>query len=88
MADERRYYDPKTKTFLPGARCNIEQYRMLLRSSDKRHVTDWNEWSDTHPPHTCPPYPSFSSSLLRGLRDGPSPVRLCGESPVFSSSSE
>ncbi|MFH1731352.1 MAG: pentapeptide repeat-containing protein, partial [Planctomycetota bacterium] len=29
-----------------GARCNVEQYRMLKRCSEKRDVTEWNTWRD------------------------------------------
>ena len=30
--------------FERGARCNIEQYRMLKRCSEKRDVAEWNAW--------------------------------------------
>ncbi len=34
--------------FKTGDRCNIEQYRMLKRCSDKKDITEWNDWRLAH----------------------------------------
>lgn len=50
MADERRYYDPETGTFLPGARINIEQYEILKRCSDRGgDISEWQQYRENHP---------------------------------------
>lgn len=38
---ERRY-DPEL--LKKGLRCDLDQYEMLKRCSDKRDITEWNEW--------------------------------------------
>jgi len=49
MAD-RRYYDPETKTFLPGARMNIEQYEILKRCSYRDgDISEWQRYRAEHP---------------------------------------
>ncbi len=35
--------------FEPGARCIIEQYNMLKRCSEKKDMTEWNDWRDANP---------------------------------------
>ncbi len=35
--------------FRIGARCNIEQYRMLKRCSEKKDMTEWNSWHNVNP---------------------------------------
>ena len=32
--------------FKPGDRCNIEQYKMLIRCSKNNDISEWNEWRD------------------------------------------
>ena len=32
-----------------GLRCDLDQYEMLKRCSDKRDITEWNEWRKEHP---------------------------------------
>jgi len=48
MASGETFYDTKTETFLPGARCDIEQYRMLQRCSKAKDISEWNQWRKTH----------------------------------------
>ncbi|MCK4374777.1 MAG: pentapeptide repeat-containing protein [Candidatus Brocadiae bacterium] len=48
MASGETFYDAKTETFLPGARCDIEQYRMLKRCSKGGDIGEWNQWRDKH----------------------------------------
>jgi len=50
MAEERRYYDPETRTFLPGARIHIEQYEILKRCSDRGgDISEWHQYWAEHP---------------------------------------
>ncbi len=44
--DERRY-DPEL--LKKGLRCDLDQYEMLKRCSDKKDITEWNEWRHRHP---------------------------------------
>jgi len=44
MADEYDGYQ-----FKPGDRCNIEQYRILKRCSDRKDISEWNDWRDENP---------------------------------------
>ncbi len=48
MASGKTFYDTKTETFLPGARCNIEQYRILQRCSEAKDISEWNQWRKKH----------------------------------------
>jgi len=32
-----------------GLRCDLDQYEMLKRCSDKKDMTEWNEWRKEHP---------------------------------------
>ncbi|TKJ33848.1 MAG: hypothetical protein CEE38_19695 [Planctomycetes bacterium B3_Pla] len=44
--DERRY-DPKL--LKKGLRCDLNQYEMLRRCSDRKDMTEWNKWRESHP---------------------------------------
>lgn len=32
-----------------GLRCDVQLYEMLKRCSDKKDITEWNEWRENHP---------------------------------------
>ena len=32
-----------------GLRCDLDQYEMLKRCSDKKDITEWNQWRQKHP---------------------------------------
>ena len=50
MVQRTRYYDPETETFLPGARCHIEQYEILKRCSEAGgDVSEWQAYRKAHP---------------------------------------
>ncbi len=50
MAERRRYYDPETKTFLPGARIDIEQYAILKRCSARGgNPAEWQAYLRNNP---------------------------------------
>lgn len=43
---EERRYDPEL--LKKGYRCDLDQYEMLKRCSDKRDITEWNQWRREH----------------------------------------
>ena len=43
---EERRLDPELVK--RGLRCDLDQYEMLKRCSDKRDITEWNEWRETN----------------------------------------
>ena len=44
---EERRFDPEL--LKKGLRCDLDQYEMLLRCSEKRDMTEWNEWRKENP---------------------------------------
>ena len=44
---KERRFDPEL--LKKGLRCDLDQYEMLLRCSEKRDMTEWNEWRKEHP---------------------------------------
>ena len=50
MANERRYYDRATRTFLPGARIHVKQYKILKRCAKADgDISEWQQYRDAHP---------------------------------------
>lgn len=45
LKKERRF-DPELKE--KGLRCDLDQYEMLKRCSDKKNMTEWNDWRKSH----------------------------------------
>jgi len=45
LKKERRF-DPELKE--KGLRCDLDQYEMLKRCSDKNDMTEWNQWREEH----------------------------------------
>jgi len=46
LKDGRRH-DPEL--LKKGLRCDLDQYEMLKRCSEKKDITEWNEWREKHP---------------------------------------
>jgi hypothetical protein len=44
---EKRRFDPDL--LKKGLRCDLDQYEMLKRCSDKKDMTEWNEWRKNNP---------------------------------------
>jgi len=44
---EGHRFDPEL--LKKGLRCDLDQYEMLKRCSDKKDMTEWNEWRKAHP---------------------------------------
>ena len=44
---DKRRFDPEL--LKKGLRCDLDQYEMLKRCSNKKDVTEWNEWRHRHP---------------------------------------
>ena len=60
-------YDPEL--LKKGLRCDLGQYEMLKRCSDKKDMTKWNEWREEHPEENVELNgQDFSSWYLVGIR--------------------
>jgi len=44
---KERRFDPEL--LKKGLRCDLEQYEMLKRCSERKDMTEWNEWREKHP---------------------------------------
>ncbi len=44
---EKRRLDPEL--LKKGLRCDLDQYEMLKRCSDRKDMTEWNDWRKEHP---------------------------------------
>jgi uncharacterized protein YjbI with pentapeptide repeats len=66
--DEKQQKEQRFDTELlkKGLRCDLDQYEMLKRCSDKKDMTEWNEWREKHPDeHICLRGKDFSGFYLR-----------------------
>ena len=63
---EKRRLDPE---FLKkGFRCDLDQYEMLKRCSDKKDMTEWNEWRKKNPgKHILLEGADFQGFYLKGV---------------------
>jgi len=49
---KKKKSEPKREQPKPKPRFNEEQYQILKSCSDKKDITDWNEWREEHPNKT------------------------------------
>ena len=67
---EKRRLDPEL--LKKGLRCDLDQYEMLKRCSDKKDMTEWNRWRSNNPnAEVFLEFAGFAGAHLEG-------VNLCG----------
>ena len=75
---KERRFDPEL--LKKGLRCDLDQYDMLKRCSDKKDMTEWNKWRKTNMDEDiCLEGANFNGFFLVGVRLDEDPINIFGK---------
>ncbi len=76
--EKERRFDPEL--LKKGLRCDLDQYERLKRCSDKKDITEWNEWREKNKDEDiCLEGANFNGFCLEGVRLDEDPIHIFGK---------